>query len=63
MDAFLNMLKTLHCIDGWDVETFLSEAQTGAFLTDPVKFFLKADDPTQEKIWAIVAKYQAVKQS
>lgn len=56
---FRNELQRLHCIDG-DMVPELPPHRAAAFVSNPVQFFLRADDATQRAIWnAMQADAQA----
>jgi hypothetical protein len=52
---FSNELRRLHCIDGWMIPELQGE-RLDRFLRNPVQFFLRADDPTQQAIWAAMVR-------
>jgi hypothetical protein len=52
---FSNELRRLHCIDGWMIPELQGD-RLDAFLRNPVHFFLRADDATQEAIWAAMVR-------
>ena len=54
---FLNRIRSLFCIDAWDLPE-LTDAQRTAFVADPVKFLIHADDATADVIWRAVQKRQ-----
>lgn len=54
---FLNRIRSLFCIDVWDLPE-LSNAQRDAFVADPVKFLIYADDATADVIWRALQKRQ-----
>lgn len=56
--AFLNMLRSLHNIDGCQVPE-LTWGQQIDFVQNPVKYFIKADDEQQAVIWREVARRQS----
>jgi hypothetical protein len=56
-DQFDNGLRTLFCIDGWQLP-WLSNEQQAKFTADPARFFLRVDDQTAKAIWREVQKAQ-----
>lgn len=54
---FLNMLRSLHNIDGYQLPE-LSYGQQLDFVQSPVKYFIQAEDDQQAAIWREVAKRQ-----
>jgi hypothetical protein len=50
LDKFSNELRRLHCIDGDQVPE-LSLERAERFVRNPVDFFVRADDQTQQAIW------------
>lgn len=54
---FLNCLRILHSIDGWQVPE-LSSDQQRSFMRDPVDYFLRAPDHQQAVIWREIEKRQ-----
>ena len=57
--AFLNRLRTLTCIDGWQLPE-LSKGEQDAFMADPYRFFMRADKAQSDAIWREVEKRQGV---
>ncbi len=55
--AFLNMLRSLHNIDGYQLPE-LTWGQQLDFVQSPVKYFIQADDEQQAAIWREIAKRQ-----
>ena len=53
---FLNRLRGLHCLD--DVPGISPERQS-AFVRDPVRFLMKADDATGDAVWEALVASQA----
>jgi hypothetical protein len=53
----LNRLKSLHGIDHHLLPE-LTDEQWARFRDDPVRFFLRADDPTQAAIWREIERRQ-----
>lgn len=52
---FSNALRILHSIDWPDAKGIMSgEAYDYDYRRDPVRYFLRADDATQAKLWAII---------
>lgn len=56
--AFLNMLRSLHNIDGYQLPE-LTWGQQLDFVQNPVRFFMQAEDELQDAIWREVTKRQA----
>jgi hypothetical protein len=54
---FSNGLRILHSIDGHELPG-MSEVQIRAFISNPVQFLIRADDPTAAIIWQAVEKRQ-----
>lgn len=54
---FLNALRILHSIDGWQVPELSNDAR-GWFGRDPVDFFLHANADRQAVIWREIEKRQ-----
>lgn len=50
LHEFLNELRRLHCIEGYDIPELRPHRQA-AFVRDPVQFLIRADDATAEAIW------------
>lgn len=56
---FSNALRILHSMDFDEVASFIGDTtQWHDFRRDPVRFFLRADDALQDKLWAIVERRQ-----
>jgi len=65
---FSNALRILRSIDGPELDRAAAFCEVGAslalhgaryrFSDDPVRFFLKADDQSQDAIWRIIEKRQ-----
>lgn len=55
--SFLNMLRSLHNIDGYQLPE-LTWGQQIDFVQNPVKHFIQADDEQQAAIWREVMKRQ-----
>lgn len=53
---FLNRLRSLHCIEPDDLS--LTRLQATQFASNPVRFFIRADDPTAAAIWAAIEARQ-----
>jgi len=52
---FVNNLRILRSIDKFEVK-FLTARQWIKFRDDPYLFMMRADDPTIEKLWAVIGK-------
>jgi len=52
---FHNGLRVLASIDRHEVP-FLSVAHWERFRGDPYRFFIRADDPTADAIWAVIIR-------
>ncbi len=50
---FHNALRILLNIDRWDVE-WMTDSQWIEFLDNPHRFFIMRDDPTTDRLWAII---------
>ena len=50
---FHNALRILLNIDHWDVE-WMTTSQWQDFIANPHKFFIACDDPTADRLWAII---------
>ncbi len=62
IQEFHNRLRSLHCIEPSEIPGLSADRQRG-FATDPVRFFIRCDDETAAKIWALVeARQQSAKQ-
>jgi hypothetical protein len=55
--AFLNMLRSLHNIDGYQLPE-LNWGQQLDFVQTPVKYFIQADEEQQAAIWREISKRQ-----
>jgi hypothetical protein len=53
---FLNRVRSLHCIEGYELP--LSHENQDAFLSNPVRFFMRCDDETADVIWNAVEARQ-----
>lgn len=56
--AFINRLRSMTCIDGWQLPE-LSERDQMAFMADPFRFLMRADEAQSDAIWREVEKRQA----
>lgn len=56
-DAFINRIRSLHCIDGFLLPE-LTKDQQQTFMRDPVRYFIRTDDKQQAAIWREVEKRQ-----
>ena len=56
---FTNALRSLFNIDGYLLPELTVEQQS-RFLTDPVRYFIRADDEQQAAIWREVSKRQVM---
>lgn len=54
---FLNALKSLSFIDKQD---WMNDVQWVNFRRDPVNYFLRTDDETQERIWKLIQPKEPV---
>lgn len=52
---FINRLKILFSIDGWELDDLSEQAQE-EFVHDPVHFLLRSDDGRQNMIWDVIEK-------
>ena len=50
---FHNALRILLNIDRWDVE-WMTKAQWAEFIDNPHRFFIRTDDPTADRLWAMI---------
>lgn len=55
--AFVNRLRTLTCIDRWQLPE-LSGREQAAFMADPFRFLMRADEAQSDAIWREVEKRQ-----
>jgi hypothetical protein len=55
---FLNMLRSLHNIEGFQLPE-LNWGQQLDFVQRPVKYFIQAEDVQQDAIWREIEKRQA----
>ena len=55
-NEFLNRLRILYSIDGWELDNFLNDDAQDKFMRDPIRFLLRSDDERQDKIWAIIER-------
>lgn len=56
LNDFLNRIRTLHCIDGYELAEILTPEQTRRFLKDPINFMLTSDSARGSAIWKLVEK-------
>ncbi len=61
LSEFSNALRILHSIDSDEVYLAIPHRAWLAFRDDAVDCFLRADDPTQAKLWAIIEARQPKK--
>ncbi len=68
LEIFLNRIRTLHCIDGYEIDSALQS--TGLvmdavrwrhFRNAPAEFMIQADGPTQRALWSIIERREARK--
>ena len=55
---FHNALRILLNIDRWDVE-WMGDREWQEFIANPHRFFIASDDPTADKLWAIIIERNA----
>lgn len=51
---FSNALRILCSVDFYDVEDILHPSEWKDFQKDPCRFWARADDVTQDKLWTVV---------
>ncbi len=52
---FHNALRILMVIDRWDVK-WMDDMEWQEFIANPHRFFIRADDPTADALWAVIEK-------
>lgn len=60
--SFINALRSLHNIDGHHLPE-LSHGQQRDFCSNPVRYFIQAEDAQQSAIWREIAKRQPAEQT
>ena len=66
LHQFLNRMRILHCIDGYEIEQEMAatglemtEKRWNEFRRSPTDFMICADDPTQAALWSIIQRREA----
>lgn len=66
LHQFLNRVRILHCIDGYEIEAALQSTglvmdaeRWRRFRDNPVNFMTQADGPSQRALWSIIERRES----
>lgn len=66
MRRFLNRVRILHCIDGYEIEAAMQSTglemtveRWRVFRASPADFLVQADDATQKALWSIIERRES----
>ena len=66
LHQFLNRIRILHCIDGYEIESAMQctglrmdEKRWREFRSNPASFMILADGPTQTALWSIIERRES----